>query len=400
MLPSPLRRQFLRLTVVPLVGSRVGAGSKQSDFGATASAAPAWSMARHDGGNTSYNPHAHGPSGGVHAKWQFSMPEFSTEGVAPPVVADDRIFTASDEHVFALDAADGSVKRRYAPSAPYSSFAVAGDRLYVAEGARSLGWSGPLRAFDVKRGSQLWHQSVDGETYPNLLVHRGTVYLTEFLGEDSGTMRLSAFDGATGIQKWMVDGAHGAAVADGSIYTASNGFVSSLSTYDGSIQWERHVGAGRPLVVHGRTLYAAADGKLVALRTGDGSTKWTKSFDAGSPEVSTTGNALFVTTTETATQTGRLASLNPSSGKTRWQTAVEHPISTPTTDGNSVYVSMTKKRGNEGALAAFDAATGKERWAHGDGTWYDETPAQPRLAADVLYVTSGNELTALTANRS
>lgn len=403
MLPSVLRRKFLQLTVAPLVGSGVGAASKKPASERASKSAdstePAWSMARYDGGNTSYNPYANGPSGGVQKKWRFSMPEFSTEGVAPPVVANGRVFTASDEHVFALDAADGSVEHRYSPSAPYSSFAVVGNRLYVAEGARSLGWGGPLRAFDVKSGSQLWNRSVEGETYPDLLVDRGTVYLTAFLGEDTGTMRVAAIDGATGKQKWTADGAHGAAVTDGNVYTASNGVVTSLNAADGSVQWQVHAGAGRPLVVHDKTVYASGDRKLVALRTADGSTKWTKSFDAGPPEVATTGGTLFVTTTDTEAETGRLAALDPSSGNIRWQTALDHPVSTPTTDGNSVYVAMTKQNGNTGSLAGFDLATGKRTWTHGDGTWFDETPAQPRLADGTLYATSGNVLTALTADR-
>jgi outer membrane protein assembly factor BamB len=112
--------------------------------------------------------------------------------MSSPAVPGGVVYVGSiDWHVYALDAATGSLRRTYtAGDSINSSPAVAGGTVYVGCN------DGKVYALDAATGSLRWTYTTPGQIYSSPAVAGGTVYV----GSEDG--RVYALDAATGSLRW------------------------------------------------------------------------------------------------------------------------------------------------------------------------------------------------------
>lgn len=269
---------------------------------------------------------------------------------------------------------------RYRNDRYHDGVAVVGDAVYV--GGKSLA------AVDLDSGVERWsydpapppaYQPPEGETpeFGPPAVDGGTVYACLGWGVwDGGTPTdvLAAVDAASGEQQWWFDpdGFTSYAtpvVADGTVYTTghreSDGqrVVFALAD-DGSVAWQRPVGAGSrdAVAVADGTVYAVGDSGVVALDAATGDERWSALPNVALtvPPVVGPGGRLFV---GEANEPGvTVIALDAATGDEHWRTAYtpEHEtLSIEAADGDRVYIQMMY---SDAGVVALDAATGEEAW--------------------------------------
>lgn len=106
-------------------------------------------------------------------RWNYPHDNTSWS-IASPAVRDDVVFDASSDALFvhALDRASGKeLWRTKTTGAVWSSSAIAGDMLFVGDGA------GVIRAIDVRSGAQRWTFQTSGTIHSSPSVADGVVYV-------------------------------------------------------------------------------------------------------------------------------------------------------------------------------------------------------------------------------
>jgi len=215
--------------------------------------------------------------------------------------------------------------------------------------------SGTATALDAGSGSEMWAQSVAG---------------------DSADLEISP-DGAT-------------------LYYVSGSTLHAVNTTDRTERWTYSLASGGTAVSvsdDGSTIYVADDGSTVYAVSSDGTEQWTASVSrAEDIELSPDGSTLYCA----AFGSGNAVALNTSDGTQKWSVAMSgspnsvavHP------DGSTVYVGFTG--GGLDEIAVSDQTTTTHTFSGGnkssavvtdDGTLYLAANSPPLVAVDTSDMT-------------
>ncbi len=223
---------------------------------------------------------------------------------------------SADRHLYALDAATGLIRWRFAAGAPVLSEPLAaddyvvftaGDRLLAVEAATGrLAWSVPGRGFSAGRaagdGERVYTAAADGyarahdlrtgrEAWSHPMVsgdsHRIALYSgwNDVVALSGGTVLVAtvsgsqALEAATGAPRWTFPGStmypSAVLLGDGTVLlTTEQGVISRVSLDDGGTVWRASLGVrmqNAGLAVAGDSAWAvSAAGWLVRVRLADG----------------------------------------------------------------------------------------------------------------------------------
>jgi outer membrane protein assembly factor BamB len=207
---------------------------------------------------------------------------------SPAVEAGAVYFGSGDGHIYALDAATGTLKWKVeTENVVHASPAVSGGVLYVG------GWDTYFRALDAATGRELWKfKTGDDEAIHNQTgiqssasVADGLVY---FGCRDA---HLYALDAKTGTKVWSLD-TKGSwvigspAVKDGVVYvgTADSGIFHALDAKTGterfSLSTNRWLMFSSPAIAGTLAYIGTHEGKVLAIDLAAGKTAWTFQTEA------------------------------------------------------------------------------------------------------------------------
>lgn len=208
--------------------------------------------------------------------------------LSSPAVAGGVVFVgSSDGHVYALDAALGTLRwKQRTGDVVHASPAVADGRVVVGS------WDGGLYAFDAGTGAPLWRvQTGVDPAMHNQQGFQGSAAIVDgvaYVG--CRDAHVYAFELASGRERWRHStGASwvvgSPAVADGVVYanTSDSSLVLALDAASGKPRWQRTLAAyqfASPLVAGTVLLVGVLDGTLVALDRTSGELLWTFRTDA------------------------------------------------------------------------------------------------------------------------
>jgi outer membrane protein assembly factor BamB len=195
----------------------------------------------------------------------------------PQALADGVLYGHDAKSIYALDADNGGLRWKYAPtgSTPAGRIAVASGRVYVG----MHGSGNALHALDAASGAPLWSTAMAAASNPT--VANGMVYLGSW-----GNM-LYALQASDGAVCWRytasVSIATATTIADGVAYVNLDGPY-AFDAMTGVVFWHQALGAGQdvwftPLVVAGNVVYLGrTDGQgnsvIYALNAATGATYW------------------------------------------------------------------------------------------------------------------------------
>ncbi|HEY5762022.1 MAG TPA: outer membrane protein assembly factor BamB [Rhodocyclaceae bacterium] len=218
----------------------------------------------------------------------------SSEVLAPPVFAGDRILVRSGDHrLFALDARDGTRQWVMQRTTPALTLRVTTPPVF-AENFAFLGYpGGKLLAVGVANGAVLWEGSV--------ALSKGTTEL-ERIADIAGSPvlgprevcaaayqgRVACFDLSSGNLIWAQEVSADSSIAldSSNIYVAdTDGVVHAYARADGKLVWQQDAlkwrRLGAPLVRRGFLLVGDGSGVLHALRLSDGALVGRLASDGG-----------------------------------------------------------------------------------------------------------------------
>jgi outer membrane protein assembly factor BamB len=286
----------------------------------------------------------------------------------PPVVGYGRVYiTNFDGKLFALDAATGATRWRYAShrcgwASPALADHVVFETFIGNHECRSRWRDGEVAAFDARSGRILWRRRV-GPTESSPLVARGTVYLGDWNG------RVWALDAHTGRTRWITQ-LHGAvkgslALSGRRLYIGTyGGDVVALGSRRGGVLW-RSGGHGSiyssPAIAYGRVYIGSLDGGVYAFGATTGHLLWahaTGSYIYASPAI--WGGRVLV-----GSYDHRFYAFDAGTGDTRWRFDAHGTISGAATVVRGVVYFSTLN----GRTYALEAATGRQAAVWNDGKY-------------------------------
>jgi outer membrane protein assembly factor BamB len=287
-----------------------------------------------------------------------AITEVSPDNPSSPAVSDGVVYLASGDHMYAVDAATGTIKWRYPADTNLSanvktSPAVGDDLVYYGCS------DGILYAITKDKGSLAWSFATKASIVSSPTIVDGILYF------GSGDNHLYALDARTGKPIW-----HGGfkvrdevttspAIDNGSIYFLSNdAFMYSIYTGSGAIKWSVRVGVIpmhiSPVVGDGM-VFLPADGRMRAYQTQSGVSTWSMKL----PGDVTTVPAYSNGTLYFACNDNKLYALDVHGGW-KWKTPID--LHAPV-HGSPIVMGKTLIIGaNKGALVAIDTETGKIKW--------------------------------------
>jgi outer membrane protein assembly factor BamB len=308
---------------------------------------PQWRGPNRDGTGAVFTEPARWPET-LTERWKIAV----GGGHSSPVLVGNRIYLHSrqkdDEVIAAIDAATGKVVWQDRYPAPYRmNPAAAGhgpgpkSTPVVAQGrVVALGISGILSALDAATGKVLWRKPAPAVpplfgTAMSPAVDAGLV-IAHVGGHDSGA--LTAFDAATGAEKWKWSGdgpgyaspVIGTFAGTKQVITQSQDRLVSVSAESGHLLWELTLktpyqqNSVTPLVYKDMVIYSGLEHPVVAVRPVNKAGRWTvekvwENADAGmymsSPVIA--GTTLFGMSNRNR---GHFFAIDLANGKTLWAT--------------------------------------------------------------------------------
>jgi outer membrane protein assembly factor BamB len=261
--------------------------------GLTASAAesdwPQWRGPNRDGGGASFTEPAVWPEK-LQTRWKIAV----GVGHSSPVLAGNRIYLHTrqqeNEVISAIDAATGKVLWHDRYPAPYrvnpaaASHGPGPKSTPVVSGGRviTLGISGILSALDAATGKVLWRKPAPSSlpTYGTAMspAADGPLVIAHVGGHDSGA--LTAFDAATGAEKWKWtgDGPGYASPVIGTfggtrqVITLSQNRLVAVAASNGALLWELPLrtpydqNSVTPVLYKDMVIYSGLEHPVVAVR--------------------------------------------------------------------------------------------------------------------------------------
>jgi outer membrane protein assembly factor BamB len=311
--------------------------------------------------------------------WKFHAP---VRFVSSPVVANGTVYIGgSSRAMYAIDAATGKEKWRFATDGPVNSSPAYGDGLvYVAS------IDGNVYAVDAATSKKKWSFATEGErrfTAPGI---HGAIPKTEMMADPfdvflsspviaggllyigSGDHYVYALDAATGILRSKFktgDVVHASpAVANGMVYIGSwDRNMYALDAATGAERWRYQTGndttiynqigiASSAAVANGVVYFGCRDGHFYAVDAATGALRWSHDNHMGwviaSPAV-TNGVVYFPTSDGT-----RFKALDAKTGEVRFNVSNKVvSFSSPAIAGTTIYFGTS-----DGWLHAIDARTG------------------------------------------
>ncbi|MFN8574232.1 MAG: PQQ-binding-like beta-propeller repeat protein [Gemmatimonadaceae bacterium] len=209
------------------------------------------------------------------------MPDPFDVFLSSPTVSDHLvIFGSGDQHVYALDAADGKPAWSFATGdVVHSSPAVANGLVFVGS------WDRNLYALDLKSGRERWHYTTGNDTtiYNQIGIASSPAVMDGmvFVGGRDG--HFHAVDAATGKLRWTHDNHMGwtiasPAVRDGVVYfpTSDGTRFKALDAATGAVRFNvenKAVSFSSPALVGDVAYYGTSDGWLHAADIATGAIK-------------------------------------------------------------------------------------------------------------------------------
>ncbi|QLG28536.1 PQQ-like beta-propeller repeat protein [Halorarum halophilum] len=391
--------------------ARLGGETTTSDRTSTQSEAEGtdWPAYRAAAGSTASNPGAGSPTTGAQEAWEWN-PDDADASMTIPVVADGTVYVTlegdSTVEVVALDSADASVRWRTAveDTSNLSVPAAVGDAVYV------VGGDSTVYALDAADGS-IRSTTPFGETTrdrynpaPPRIVG-GTLYAAVSPTSRSHPSRNAVvaaipLDSCGGSWTVTIEGTeeHDArvstpAVSDGKVFVVGwvddTGFLRAISAATGETEWELQREGGdnwqySPIAADG-TVYALTDrGILLALDADDGTEQWQyRGWDRVHEQPAVTEDAVYaVTNVEGGTTMDPaygaiVAALDPETGTELWRR--EAPASC----------------GPESIPGGMDCDLSSSRWSEpsvGNGAVYTSLSGAAPAGLNALDVEDGERL--------
>jgi len=203
----------------------------------------------------------------------FFLPPVDNRVVGGVTLADGMAyFGMANNHVYAVDASDGTVKWVFEGSKNpvWAAPLVDGDRLIVSSFDKSV------YALDRATGAVLWQQDLGAAIASAPALADGTLYVGTFGNQ------VVALDSATGEQGWAYTTDYWIwdtpALADGVLYfTDLQGAIYAVNAADGSEVWRQAAGGftrAAPAVHDGLLYVVDHNGNVVGLSAVDGAERW------------------------------------------------------------------------------------------------------------------------------
>ncbi len=181
-------------------------------------------------------------------------------------------FGMANEHVYAVDAKDGTVKWSFTDSnhSVWAKPLIDGDRVYVSSQDHSV------YALNKADGSIVWQQDLAAAVNAAPAIADGTLYVGTFGN------KLFALDAATGEQRWSYDTNYWVwdtpALVDGVLYfTDVQGTVYAVKAADGSEVWRKPASGftrAAPAIADGTVIVGDHNGNLIGFAATDGTERW------------------------------------------------------------------------------------------------------------------------------
>ena len=218
---------------------------------------------------------------GMQPRTQTFSDPFDVYLSSPVVAGGAVIFGSGDGHVYAVDAASGQLRWRFATGdVVHASPAVADGRVFVGS------WDGKLYALDAATGRELWHAQTGLD--PLMANQQGFQSSPAVAGDTvyvgCRDANLYAFDARSGQEKWRFPTGMSwvitsPAVQAGRVYfaTSDSSLVHAVDAATGAPVWQQQASAymfASPSLAGGVLLQGELNGSLQARDTGSGALLW------------------------------------------------------------------------------------------------------------------------------
>lgn len=287
--------------------------------------------------------------------WRHTV-SFIKDNPASPVYAGNTIYFAGGPNLYAVNAADGTVKWKFPPdNEAGANFVVTpcldGGFLYAGRD------DGQFYKLDAKTGRQEWARKVGGNVRSSPVVQGGTV----FFGSGDSKCYALRTDTGTPIWAFATDAPITASptLSAGQVTVASSdNNIYALNAVTGKKSWSVRLDSDpsvSPPVYSDNTIFVGSGASLFALTARGGNAKWTKRLTAEASSPPTVGNgSVFI-----ATQDKQIYAFTTRGGS-KWTAKVDYPCyAAPLLAGDVLLVPT-----QHGVLYALDAETGKPRWQY------------------------------------
>lgn len=272
----------------------------------------------------------------VTQEWEFDIGDTVQDRVtSSPALVDGTLYFGSwNEHVYAVDADDGTQEwRTHVYTDVRTSPAVVDGMVYVGAGPDLWATAGHLYALDAETGTIEWefepqHADEPGRSEKvgaSPVVVDGTVYVGT---KDS---YLYALDADSGEKRWEFDAGgwvkFAPAVTSDTVYVPAaqgGGAIVAVNRSDGTERWRYDIGDwtglanGSPTVSDGRVIVGVEESeyRLLALGVDEGEKLWTRNFPHPF------GDTVAVTHGSVYVHNDELYALDPTDGSQQWMAEI------------------------------------------------------------------------------
>jgi outer membrane protein assembly factor BamB len=277
-------------------------------------------------------------------------------------VAGNRVYLASGDNVYALNAATGHVLWQSATGGlVLGTPAVEGNHVYVSSDDFNV------YALLTSDGSVAWKFATGAIFSAEPVVANGIVYAAS---DDDNVYALNAADG-TLLWKFTTGGPiqFTPSVYNGIVYVASSdGNIYALGASSGTVVWTYTTtpsnNLSTPSVVNGVVYVASADSNMYALNSSNGSLLWKASLGAPADgSLAAVANGVVYVGSGDA---GVFYALDANTGAVRWQYTTLVPVYSASAVANGIVYFGD----GSGYFYGFDAATGKLLWRYTTGGFF------------------------------